>query len=472
MSDKQANFYKSVERNFDKAAVLSGHPKGLLAQIKACNAIYQMNFPVKIGKNYEVIEAYRVQHSQHRLPTKGGIRFSHLVNQEEVMALATLMTYKCALVDVPFGGAKGGVKVSTRKYTPEQLEKITRRYTVELVRKNFIGPGIDVPAPDYGTGSREMAWILDTYQQLRNGELDSAACVTGKPVNQNGIRGRTEATGRGVFYGLREMLKDEDDCKKWGLSPGIEGKTMVIQGLGNVGSFTGTISIDEGDVKVICVSEIEGSIYNPKGIDVHKLIKYRKSKGSIIGFPGTKKLKDRGDWVGVECDILVPAALESQITKANAKQVKAKIIAEAANGPVTADAEKILLKKGVVIVPDMFLNAGGVTVSYFEWLKNLSHVRYGRIEKRFDQNAYTNIVNLVEQLTGKTVSEKRKSFITRGADEVDLVRSGLEETMITAYHNIRDVYKRKKKVTDLRTAAFINAIDKIANDYLTMGVFP
>ncbi len=472
MSDKQANFYQSVERNYDKAAALTNHPKGLLEQIKVCNAIYQMNFPIKIGNSYEVIEAYRVQHSHHRLPTKGGIRFSHMVNQEEVMALATLMTYKCAIVDVPFGGAKGGVKVSTRKYNAEQLEKITRRYTVELVRKNFIGPGTDVPAPDYGTGSREMAWILDTYQQLNNGELDSAACVTGKPVNQNGIRGRTEATGRGVFYGLKEMLSNASDCAEWGIEPGIEGKTMVIQGLGNVGSFTGSISTKEGGAKVIAISEIEGTIYNPKGIDIDKLLKYRKSKGSIIGFPGTKKLKERGDWVGIECDILVPAALESQITKANAKKVKAKIIAEAANGPVTADAEAILLKKGCIIVPDMYLNAGGVTVSYFEWLKNLSHVRYGRIEKRFDQNAYTNIVNLIESMTGKKVNERRKSFITRGADEVDLVRSGLEETMITSYQQIREVYRRKKKVKDLRTAAFITAINKVANDYTTMGIFP
>jgi glutamate dehydrogenase (NAD(P)+) len=253
MSEKQASFYHSVEKNFDKAAALTGLPKGLLEQIKVCNSIYQMNFPVRIGNSFQVIEAYRVQHSHHRLPTKGGIRFSHHVNQDEVMALASLMTYKCALVDVPFGGAKGGVKISPRSYTPEQLEKITRRYTVELVRKNFIGPGVDVPAPDYGTGSREMAWILDTYQQLKNGELDSAACVTGKPVHQNGIQGRTEATGRGVFYGLREMLSYEDDCKAMGLQPGIEGKTMVIQGLGNVGSFTGSISIAEGSVKVIAV---------------------------------------------------------------------------------------------------------------------------------------------------------------------------------------------------------------------------
>jgi glutamate dehydrogenase (NAD(P)+) len=431
-----------------------------------------MNFPVRIGNGFQVIEAYRVQHSHHRLPTKGGIRFSHLVNQDEVTALASLMTYKCALVDVPFGGAKGGVKISPRNYTPEQLEKITRRYTVELVRKNFIGPGIDVPAPDYGTGSREMAWILDTYQQLKNGEIDSAACVTGKPVNQNGINGRTEATGRGVFYGLREMLNYPDDCRKMGLDPGIAGKTMVIQGLGNVGSYTGIISQEEGDVKIIGVSELEGTIYNPKGIDIKKLLKYRASKGSILGFDGSQTLEKREDWVGIECDILVPAALESQIHSGNAKNVKAKIIAEAANGPVTADAEVILLKKGVVVVPDMFLNAGGVTVSYFEWLKNLSHIRFGRIEKRFDQNAYTNFVNLIERTTGKSITNKERTFLTKGADEIDLVRSGLEETMITAYSQIREIYKRKRKIEDLRTAAFVNAINKVANDYLALGIFP
>lgn len=472
MSNKQASFYQSVGRSFDKAAALTKHPKGLLDQIKVCNSVYQMNFPVKIGNSYQVIEAYRVQHSHHRQPTKGGIRFSHLVNQEEVMALASLMTYKCALVDVPFGGAKGGVKVSPRKYTPEQLERITRRYTVELIRKGFIGPGLDVPAPDYGTGAREMAWIVDTYQQMKNGELDSIACVTGKPVAQNGIRGRTEATGRGVFYGLREMLSYDDDCKRMGVEPGIEGKTMVIQGLGNVGYYTGTISIKEGAVKVIGVSEIEGTIVKEDGIDLVKLFKFRKDTGSILGFPGSKTLKVREDWVGIECDILVPAALESQIHKGNAKQVKARIIAEAANGPVTADAEAILLKKGVTIIPDMYLNAGGVTVSYFEWLKNLSHVRYGRIQKRFDQNAFSNIVGLVEKFTGKTVGAKERDFLTRGADEVDLVRSGLEETMITAYAQIRETFRRKKKVEDLRTAAFITAIDKVASDYMTLGVFP
>ncbi len=472
MSTKQANFYESVQRNFDKAAALSKHPKGLLDQIKVCNAVYQMNFPVRIGKDYQVIEAYRVQHSHHRLPTKGGIRFSHLVNQEEVMALAALMTYKCAIVDVPFGGAKGGVKISPRSYTPEELERITRRYTVELIRKNFIGPSVDVPAPDYGTGEREMAWILDTYTTFKGGEIDAAGCVTGKPVNQNGIRGRTEATGRGVFYGLRELCNDAKMMEKLNLSLGIEGKTMVIQGLGNVGSYAGSICQNEGGVKIIAVSEQEGTIFNEAGIDIDKLVVYRTSKGSIVGFPGTKKLDQRDDWVKIECDILLPAALESQITKENAKGVRAKIIGEAANGPVTADAEVILLKKGVVIVPDMFLNAGGVTVSYFEWLKNLSHHRFGRIEKRFDQNTYSNLLSQVEKLTGKTIGAREKSVLTKGADEIDLVRSGLEETMINSFHQIINYYYRYKKVEDLRTAAFSVALDKVANDYMTLGVFP
>ncbi|MBK7010595.1 MAG: Glu/Leu/Phe/Val dehydrogenase [Saprospiraceae bacterium] len=472
MSTKQINFYESVQRNFDKAAALSKHSKGLLDQIKVCNAVYQMNFPVKIGKDFQVIEAYRVQHSHHRLPTKGGIRFSHLVNQEEVMALAALMTYKCAIVDVPFGGAKGGVKISPRQYTPEELERITRRYTVELIRKNFIGPSLDVPAPDYGTGEREMAWILDTYQTFKGGEIDAAGCVTGKPVNQSGIHGRTEATGRGVFYGLRELCDDAKMMAKVKLDTGIAGKTMVIQGLGNVGSYAGKICQQEGGVRVIAVSEQEGTIISDKDINIEKLIEYRKQKGSIMGFPGTKKLENREDWVKIECDILLPAALESQINKENAKFVKAKIIGEAANGPVTADAETILLKKGILIMPDMYLNAGGVTVSYFEWLKNLSHRRFGRLEKRFDQNTYSNLLTTMEKMTGKSIGQRERTFLTRGADEVDLVRSGLEETMINSYEQIMDYYNRYKRIEDLRTAAFSCALDKVANDYLTLGVFP
>ena len=472
MGHKQASFFESVNRNFDKAASFTSIPKGLLEQIKVCNSVYQMRFPVKIANQYHVIEAYRVQHSHHRLPTKGGIRFSHLVNQDEVMALAALMTYKCAIVDVPFGGAKGGVKISPRKYNERQLETITRRYTTELIRKNFIGPGLDVPAPDYGTGSREMAWIQDTYAMFNHGEIDAAACVTGKPVNQSGIRGRTEATGRGVFYAIRQMLSYEKDCKEIGMTTGIEGKTMVIQGLGNVGSYTGSISQNEGGVIVIGVSEIEGTIVSDENINIDKLLKYRKDKGSILGFPGTTTLENREDWIKIPCDILVPAALESQINKSNAKGVKAKIIAEAANGPVTADAEIILLKKGIKIIPDMYANAGGVTVSYFEWLKNLSHMRFGRMEKRFQHNTYDALVSLVERLTGETIGKREKELLTKGADEVDLVRSGLEETMVTAYNQIREVQKRKKTIQDMRTAAFVSSLDKIAGDYIRLGIFP
>lgn len=465
------SFYESVQKNFDKAAGLTDLHKGLLEQIKVCNSVYSMKFPVKIGNEYQTIEAYRVQHSHHRLPTKGGIRYSIHVNQEEVMALASLMTYKCAIVDVPFGGAKGGVKISPRNYTPGQLEKITRRYAAELIRKNFIGPGIDVPAPDYGTGSREMAWILDTYLSFNHGEIDGAACVTGKPVDQYGIRGREEATGRGVFYGLREACSYKDDMAKLGLTTGLAGKTMVIQGLGNVGAYTGTICQDEGDVKVIGVAEYEGSIYSEKGINVAELVKYRRETGTILGFPGTKTLKDRTAALELECDILVPAALENQINLGNAHKIKAKIIAEAANGPVTADAEEILLEKGIMVIPDMYLNAGGVTVSYFEWLKNLSHMRFGRMEKRFNQQTYDSIVETVLNLTGKKMGDREKAMVARGADEIDLVRSGLEETMIIAYQQIREIYKRKKKVQDLRTAAFVSALNKVANDYISRGIF-
>ncbi len=317
-----------------------------------------------------------------------------------------------------------------------------------------------------------MAWILDTYQTFKNGEIDAVGCVTGKPVNQNGIHGRTEATGRGVYYGLREFCNQKTEMAKIGLTPGLEGKTIAIQGLGNVGSFAGLIAQNEGGAKIIAVSEIEGTIVDESGINMKKLIAYRKSKGTIIGFHGSKKMKIRENWISLKCDILLPSALESQINKINAKTVKARIIGEAANGPVTADAEEILLKKGVVIIPDMYLNAGGVTVSYFEWLKNLSHMRFGRMEKRFNQNKNFHIVSAVEKMTGKTLTTREKSQIVKGADEVDLVRSGLEETMVNSFHQINDIFNRRKKIKDYRTAAFVCALNKVANDYMTLGVFP
>ena len=469
---EEANFYESVRRNFAKAVEHTNLPKGLVNQIEQCNSVYQINFPVKIGNEIVVIEAYRVQHSHHRLPTKGGIRYSSKVNQEEVMALASLMTYKCALVDVPFGGAKGGVKISPRNYTPMQLEKITRRFTTELIRKNFIGPGIDVPAPDYGTGSREMAWILDTYRTFKGDDLDAIACVTGKPVTKYGIRGREEATGRGVFYAMREALNDRTLMKAVGLEPGLAGKKIAIQGLGNVGKHSALISREEGDARIVSIAEYEGAIYCEDGLDINALLAHRKATGSIMDFPGAKNLEQRKDVLTCDCDILIPAALENQIRTDNAPDIKARLIIEAANGPITASAEEILLDKGIVIVPDILANAGGVTVSYFEWLKNLSHMRFGRMSKRFDMDSYTNLVELVERLTGKVIDKKEKKFLTRGAEEVDLVRSGLEDTMVNAYWTIRELMMRRKKVNDLRTAAFVSALEKISSDYHDLGLFP
>ena len=474
MSSKTVSFLDSVNAYFDAAAPHTGLPAGLLKQIKICNSVYQIHFPVQIDGEVQVIEAYRAQHSHHRSPTKGGIRYSNHVNQDEVIALATLMSYKCAIVDVPFGGAKGGVKINPWEYGAEDLEKITRRYTTELIRRKFIGPAVDVPAPDYGTGSREMAWIYDTYRSFHPDDINAAGCVTGKPVNQNGVRGRTEATGRGVFYGIRECCNQQDLMDKLGLPVGIEGKTMVVQGLGNVGSHTATISQDEGGVKIVGVSEVEGAIYRAEGLDIHEVIRHRKEHGSILSFPDVEVFgkEDRRTVMHFECDILVPAALENQIRADNAHQVNAKIIAEAANGPVTAAGAEILAERGIVVIPDIYLNAGGVTVSYFEWLKNLSHMRFGRLEKRFDERAYRRIVEQIEATTGKTISDRDKDMIVRGADEIDLVRSGLEETMITGFQGIYSLYRDNEGIKDLRTAAFALAISKISSDYIALGIWP
>lgn len=470
--NKEYSFFQSVERSFDKASKYTQWEEGLLEQIKACNSIYSMRFPVKMDDGHiEVIEAYRVQHSQHKSPCKGGIRFSMAVNQDEVMALAALMTYKCAIVNVPFGGAKGGIKISPRTLSAYELEKITRRYTSELVKKNFIGPGIDVPAPDYGTGEREMAWIVDTYQSLKPGEIDAAGCVTGKPISLGGVRGRKEATGLGVFYGVREVCLMEEVMKKQGLTVGIENKKVVVQGLGNVGYHCAKFFRENGAI-VVSIAEFEGAIYNEKGLNEEEVFQHRKKTGSILNYPGATNLKNSTDALELDCDILIPAALENVIDQKNAPRIKAKIIGEAANGPLTPEADDILIAKGVLVIPDMYLNAGGVTVSYFEWLKNLSHVRYGRLEKRFTENANINILNQIEELTGKKVTDSEKQIIAHGPDEIDLVHSGLEETMINATREIMEIWKANPSIPDMRTAAYVCAINKVATSYAELGIFP
>ncbi len=466
-------FFKSVEENFNKAVAVTKYPQGLADQIRVCNSVYYFQFPVRIRGEIEVFEAWRVEHSQHKLPCKGGIRFSELVDQDEVMALAALMTFKCAIVHVPFGGAKGGVKVNPHNYTTEELERITRRYASQLVQKNFIGPSVDVPAPDYGTGEREMAWIADTYATFTSGEdINAMACVTGKPIAQGGVRGRKEATGLGVFYGLRHALSKSKDLKRYGIEAGIAGKKIIIQGFGNVGYHAAKFIQEEGDGIIIGVAEWDGGVYNPKGIIVEELAEWRRENGSITGFPKAKTLKRGAQLLEYACDVLVPAALENQITIRNAPRIKAKIIAEGANGPITSQAEHILLDKGVFILPDMYLNAGGVTVSYFEWLKNISHIRFGRMGKRFDEGVQKRMIDSIESLTGKMFSDKERKMLMTGAGERDLVYSGLEDTMMFAYDEIMDLWRANKKVKDMRTAAYVSAIDKVATAYMQLGLFP
>lgn len=468
---EEPSFYQTVEKNFSKAAAATDYPKGLLDQIRVCNAVYMVRFPVRIGNDIEVFTGWRVQHSHHRLPTKGGIRYAMHVTEDEVMALAALMTYKCAIVDVPFGGAKGGIQIDPKKYSEEVIERVTRRYTMELIKRNCIGPGVDVPAPDYGTSAREMAWIADTYQTVMPGQIDAIACITGKPLSQGGIAGRASATGRGVFFSIREALNGAENAKLFGMTPGLSDKRVIVQGLGNVGYWSAKF-LQEGGATIVGISEMEGGIYDKNGLDVDEVFNHRKETGSILNFKNAKNVKRGNDVMTMECDILVPAALENQLTATNAPNIKAKMIAEGANGPTTADAETILLKRGVHIIPDAYCNAGGVTVSYFEWLKNLSHVRFGRLGKKSDEASFTRIVTAIEQMTGTSLHNDVRARITQGADEADYVDSGLEETMVSSFYQIKEVYDTNKRVKDLRTASFVVAIDKVARSYQELGIFP
>ena len=469
---KPTSLYENVNIQFDRAAAsLRLHP-GLVRQIRVCNNVYSVQFPIRKGREYILVKGYRAEHSQHLKPVKGGIRYSEEVTQDEVMGLAALMTYKCALVDVPFGGSKGGVKVNPREFTTRELERITRRYAAELIRKDFLGPHVNVPAPDMGTGPREMAWIADTYDAFHPGEPDTRACITGKPYGQGGIQGRVEATGRGVQFGIREAFSHAEDLAPLGLSPGLEGKRVIVQGFGNVGYHAAKFLQEEDGAKIIAIGEWDGTIYNPKGIDIKKLRRYMNRHRTVRDFPGAKTMKRGTDCLFLDCDVLIPAALENQIHARNVHRVRAKVIGEAANGPITAAADEVLRKKGTLIVPDVYLNAGGVTVSYFEWTKNLSHMRYGRMSRLLESLEAETFIRETEAITGKTFGAQAKETLLRSHDELALVNSGLEDTMRSAYRDMRTVMKRRKKVEDLRMSAYVIALEKIARAYLDLGIFP
>lgn len=465
------SFSESVNRMADRAFAAMDMDPNIAAAIKACNSIIQVNFPVKIKGKVEVFTGWRAVHSTHRLPVKGGIRFATIVDQDEVEALASLMTYKCAIVDVPFGGSKGGLLIDPQKYDREEMELITRRFARELIRKGFLSPATNVPAPDMGTGQREMAWIADTYKVLNPEDINHSGCVTGKPVAHGGIRGRTEATGRGVVYAMREFFRHAEDVKLAGLSGGLSGKRIVIQGLGNVGYYAAKLLQEEDEAKIIAIVERDGALVNDDGLAVETVRQYINEHKTIKGYKDATFTENGAAALEIKCDILIPAALEAQITAANAERINTSLIVEAANGPVTFEADEILRKRGVTILPDAYVNAGGVTVSYFEWIRNLSHIRFGRMERRFDELRGQHLISAMESLTDATVPEWMKNEIVRGADELDLVRSGLDDSMRNAYQELSDTLRNNPKVEDLRTAAYVVAIDKISRSYYDIGVY-
>jgi glutamate dehydrogenase (NAD(P)+) len=462
---KTSTFLSSVESMLDRAIGLMDLPPGLGEVLQRCRAVYQMRFPVKIAGKWQVFEGWRANHSEHLLPTKGGIRYAPEVDQEEVEALATLMTFKCAVVDVPFGGAKGGLKIDPRKYERHQMERITRRFTLELDKRGFISPSQNVPAPDMGTGAREMAWMADTYRTLHPDDIDAIACITGKPPEMGGIRGRVQATGRGVQYALREFFCYPEDVEAAGLDEGLAGKRVVVQGLGNVGYHAGKFLQEEDGCKIVAIIERDGALRSPNGLPVEEVRQYITANGGVKGFPGAEYLEDGPKALEDACDILVPAALEGQITGENASRIEAKLIAEAANGPVTAEADAMLLEAGKVILPDMYVNAGGVTVSYFEWTKNLAHMRFGRMGRRLMQMRSEAALELLETVLERQVPEGFSKAFRQEADERNLVLSGLEDTMREAYEGIRAVWHARDDVPDLRTAAYILAIGKVAHHH-------
>jgi glutamate dehydrogenase (NAD(P)+) len=464
-------FRASVDRMIDRAIEAIDLDPHIGAAIKAIHSVLQVTFPVELDGHLETFTGWRAVHSTHRLPAKGGIRFASYVDQDETEALAALMTYKCALVDVPFGGSKGGLRIDPTKYNREQLQMITRRFARELATKGFLSPATNVPAPDIGTGQREMAWIADTYKHLYPEDVNYIACVTGKPVAHGGIRGRVEATGRGVQFALRECFRHAADVKTAGMTGSLAGKRIIVQGLGNVGYHAARFLAEEDEAVVIAIVERDGFLYDEQGLPIDEVQQHLCRSGGVKDFPGPAFHDDWRKGLELECDILIPAAIESVIHEGNAKNIKCNLLVEAANGPVTFEADHLLRQRGITILPDAYINAGGVVVSYFEWIRNLSHIRFGRLERRFDETWGQHIISALESLTGGTVPDWMRAEIVHGADELDLVRSGLDDTMRLAWQSIRETLARNTKIGDYRTAAFAVALEKISRSYLDLGAY-
>ena len=471
----EPSFRDSVELMYSRAVKLMNLSPGLEEKIRVCNATYTVRFGVRLRGDLHTFTGYRAVHSEHMEPVKGGIRFAMGVHQDEVEALAALMTFKCALVETPFGGSKGGLRIDPSEWEEHELEQITRRFAYELAKRDLIHPSQNVPAPDMGTGEREMAWIADQYARMNTTDINARACVTGKPINAGGIQGRTEATGRGVEYALQEFFRYPEDMAKAGLEGTLKGKRVIVQGLGNVGYHAAKFLSEEDGCLITAVIERDGAIHNEAGIVIEDLRAWIADHGGVSGYPKGSYVENGSACLEYECDILIPAALEGVINLDNAKNIKAPLIIEAANGPVTAGADEILRGKGCVIIPDLYANAGGVTVSYFEWVKNLSHIRFGRMEKRQEEAQHLLLINELERLSadkglGWELSTDFKDKFLKGAGELELVRSGLDDTMRTAYQAMRKVWHERDDVEDLRMAAYLVSIDRIASSYRAKGL--
>ncbi|MCR9107768.1 Glu/Leu/Phe/Val dehydrogenase [Marivita sp. XM-24bin2] len=471
----EPTFRESVDLMFNRAVALMDLPPGLEEKIRVCNATYTVRFGVRLRGQIKTFTGYRSVHSEHMEPVKGGIRFALSVNQDEVEALAALMTYKCALVEAPFGGSKGGLCIDPRDYDEYEMEQITRRFAYELAKRDLIHPAQNVPAPDMGTGEREMSWIADQYARMNTTDINARACVTGKPINNGGIAGRVEATGRGVQYALREFFRHPEDVKAAGLSGSLDGKKVVVQGLGNVGYHAAKFLGSEDGCKIVGIIERDGALFSESGLDVDAVREWIIKHGGVTGYPDARHTAEGPEVLESDCDILIPAALEGVINLRNANRIKAPLIIEAANGPITAGADDILRAKGTVIIPDMYANAGGVTVSYFEWVKNLSHIRFGRMQRRQEEARHQLVIDELQRLDDMlgdrwSMSPDFKYRYLRGADELELVRSGLDDTMRIAYQSMREVWHAREDVHDLRTAAYIVSIEKVASSYRAKGL--
>jgi glutamate dehydrogenase (NAD(P)+) len=473
--NSEPSFRKSVDLMFNRAVRLMDLSPGLEEKIRVCNATYTVRFGVRLRGDIKTFTGYRSVHSEHMEPVKGGIRFADTVNQDEVEALASLMTYKCALVEAPFGGSKGGLCINPRDYDEHEMELITRRFAYELIKRDLINPSQNVPAPDMGTGEREMAWIADQYARMNTTDINARACVTGKPLNAGGIAGRVEATGRGVQYALREFFREPADVAKAGLSGTLDGKRVIFQGLGNVGYHAAKFLSEEDGSIITGIIERDGALVSETGLEVEAVRQWIAQHGGVAGFPGAEYVADGAKVLENACDILIPAALEGVIHKENAANIQAPLIIEAANGPITFGADEILREKGTVIIPDLYANAGGVTVSYFEWVKNLSHIRFGRMQRRQEEARNEMLVQELENLSSAlgsqwTLSPAFKKQFLRGAGELELVRSGLDDTMRTAFQSMREIWHNRSDVPDLRTAGYLVSIGKVASSYKAKGL--